>query len=490
MELTIRIVQLILSMSLLIILHELGHFLPARLFGTRIEKFMLFFDWDFSLFKAKKINGKWQTKIFAKNLPDTVKAKNDSGKTIDVPIDAESLPETDWRKHKECTTWGIGWIPLGGYVKIAGMLDESLDKNELNQAPKPWEFRSKPAWQRLIIMIGGVTVNLILGFAIFTAIAAVWGKDVISAENLRGKIHVSEKLLPIGFNKGDVPYATNGKTLDNPLEINRLLLLRDVKTVGVLREDGSKAEVAVPEDIGMYIWKNGLREQAFSLKNNSTVVDTVMANSLAQKAGIKKGDKITKIDGKPVESFNDIMERLHYSQQGPLLIQYISNGEEKMATVLLDEEKKLGIAAKPDLSSLSKSFTHKELNLGESLEEGVHNGYYLVRDFITQFKYVFTAKGATQMGGFGTIAKLFPTSWDGHQFWLTTGLISIMLAVMNLLPIPALDGGHILFLLYEMITRRKPSEKFLEVAQIAGMIILFGLMLYANGMDIIRAIKN
>lgn len=444
MELAIRITQLILSMSLLIILHELGHFFPAKWFKTRVEKFYLFFNPGFSLYK-KKI-----------------------GETI----------------------YGIGWLPLGGYVKIAGMVDESMDKEGMAGPPQPWEFRSKPAWQRLIIMVGGVTVNLLVGFIIFIGINAYWGKDVLPADKMQDKVYVSEKMYPFGFRAGDLPVAVNGKALDNPLDINRYLLLRNVKTVTVKNTDGSVREVQVPGDIGMYIWKNGIREQAFSLVVPSTKVDSVIAGMPAAKAGLQKGDEITAIDGKKMTSFNQINETLAFSPSSEVSISFLREGVPHTEKIALTEDHKMGIAPYLGDVSLVNAVVHKDLSFGESIREGVSDAYWLVNDFIVQFKYVFTKKGATQMGGFGTIAKLFPQTWDWHQFWLSTGLISIMLAIMNLLPIPALDGGHIVFLLFEWITGIKPSEKFLEYAQILGIVLLFSLMIYANGLDIWRALTN
>lgn len=490
MDITIRVLQLITSMSLLIILHEMGHFLPAKWFKTKVNKFFLFFDPWFSIASWKKINGKWESKFFSKNLPDTEKIMVD-GKEKEVPIDISKLPDNDWRKHPESVKYGIGWLPLGGYVSIAGMIDESNTDSEAMKKPaQDWEFRAKPAWQRLIIMIGGVTVNIILGFLIFIGVFAYWGTNTIPTENLKGKMYVSEKMNVFGFQDGDVPVAVNGKPIDNPLKVNRDLLLRNVDNITVVRADNSQKTIAVPDSVGMYIWKNGIREQAFGLKNPNTAIDSVVAGSPGQKAGLVKGDIIKKVNGTPVSSWNEFTEKVAFSKTKNVDLELERNGQIISKKTVLDDENKVGISVQVDPKLLDGLEVHKDLSFGESVKLGVSEAYNLVHDFVTQFKYVFTKKGATQMGGFGTISKLFGTSWDWHQFWVSTALISIMLGVMNLLPIPALDGGHILFLLYEMITGRKPNEKFLEYAQIFGMLLLFALMIYANGLDVLRALKN
>lgn len=491
MEIVIRIAQLLLSLSILIILHELGHFLSAKYFKIRTSKFFLFFDPWFSIFSTKKINGKWQYKFFSKNLPSEVKVSDGKGGEKSIPIDLNTLSEDDWRKHPESVKYGIGWLPLGGYVSIEGMIDETnLNSDMMKKPAEPWEFRSKPAWQRLIVMIGGVTVNLILGFLIFIGVFWYWGKDTIPVENLKGKMYVSEKMLPFGFQQGDIVKAVNGKETDNPLKVNRDFLLRNVKEVTVVRADNSEKTIQIPDSIGMYIWKNGLREQAFSPLLKNTTISEVAKDSPAEKNGVQKGDIIKKINGIEISSWNQFMETLSFSKNKNLNFEFERNRQPFSKNITLDEDNRLGVMPNADTKELEDISIHKDLGFTESIKTGFSEAYWLVHDFIAQFKYIFTKKGASQMGGFGTIAKLFDTSWDWHQFWVSTALISIMLAVMNLLPIPALDGGHILFLGYEMITGRKPNDKFMEYAQIFGIVLLLSLMLYANGMDIVRALKN
>lgn len=444
MEIPMRFIQLLLSMSLLILLHEMGHFLPAKWFRTRVEKFYLFFDPWFSLFK-KKIGG---------------------------------------------TEYGIGWLPLGGYVKIAGMVDESMDTEKLKNAPQPWEFRAKPAWQRLIIMIGGITVNILLGCILFIMINFIWGKEFLDVNKVNSQdIYVSQKLKVFGFRDGDVVTKIDNQAVDSPLEVNRHFLLRDVDQVEVRREDGSVTKIAIPDSIGMYMWKQGIQDQAFALKVNSTDLGEVLPGYPAEKAGLRKGDKILTVNGIAMNSFNQISEAIGSTITPLVEISFERNGQTITKQVALGEDKKMGIAPRVDLSQMKNKIITQNLSIGESLVKGVQDTYYMIHDMLVQFKYVFTKKGASQLGGFGSIAKMFPTEWDWHQFWVSTAFISIMLGVMNFLPIPALDGGHILFLLWEMLTGRKPNDKFLEYAHMVGIIFLVGLTLYANGMDILRAFK-
>ncbi|XLS29483.1 RIP metalloprotease RseP [Flavobacteriaceae bacterium M23B6Z8] len=429
----IKTLGLLLSLSFLIVLHELGHFIPAKLFKTRVEKFFLFFDVKYALFK-KKI-----------------------GETV----------------------YGIGWLPLGGYVKIAGMIDESMDKEQMAEEPKPWEFRSKPAWQRLIIMIGGVTVNLILGFLIYMMILFVWGQEELKPEQMPHGFEVAEELKQFGFQTGDVILDVNGEELDNALEINRYLLVRDVSKVRVKHNDGRTEVLMLPDTIGDYIFKSGVRVPFVPRRTNS--LDTVLVDMPGYKAGLRKGDQIVQVNGAPIEYFDEVKKSLKKETENS--ITFLRDNKKQTITVIPNEEGRLGISS---LEYAEFDTTRKEFSLGESISKGFSFGYWTLHDYVVQFKYIFTKEGATQVGGFGTIAKLFPSVWDWQQFWETTALISIILAFMNILPIPALDGGHVTFLLYEIVTGRKPSDKFLEYAQMVGFFLLIALLLFANGNDIYR----
>lgn len=434
----IKAAQLLLSLSILVVLHELGHFIPAKLFKTKVEKFYLFFDVKFSLFK-KKI-----------------------GETV----------------------YGIGWLPLGGYVKIAGMIDESMDKEQMKQPPKPWEFRSKPAWQRLIIMLGGVTVNIIVGILIYIMVTFVWGTDYVPKENLKEGLAVNEVLNEYGFQDGDVILSVDGEPLENQIEINKHLMLRDLSEVKVRRLNGEEETLEIPEDIGIRLFKSGAMFP-FSLKYDP-IIDTVLQGEPAYKAGLEKGNKILAVNGKKTPYWDDFTKAIGTAKSDTVQITYLDNYEsENTVEILLNEDKKVGVAVK---NQSSKYFEHKTYSFLESLSFGFSYGYWTLRDYVSQFKYIFTKEGATQVGGFGAIGGLFPPSWNWQAFWMTTALISIILAFMNILPIPALDGGHVVFLLYEMISGRKPNEKVLEYAQLVGFVLLIALILFANGNDLYRYI--
>ena len=429
----IKAFQLILSLSILVVLHELGHFIPAKLFGCRVEKFYLFFDWPFSLLK-KKVGD---------------------------------------------TEYGVGVLPLGGYVKISGIIDESFDTEHVKTEPKPWEFRSKPPWQRLIILIGGVTVNLILGFLIYSMVLFVWGKNVITAEDLNSGFTVSESMKKIGFEDGDRILKIDGKDLEDQYQINNILVSRSIDVVEVIRSNESTEIINIPENIGLEIITAGV---APFTPNVNSVIDSVLTDSPADFSDIKKGDIINKVNGTKILSFDEF-EELKKINSDYVELELIRNGSEFSTVVPFESmDKLIGIIIKPDLK-----ITTKKYGFFESIGEGYDEAYWKLSDYIYQFGYIFTKEGASQLGGFGTIGNIFPAKWDWKRFWEMTAFLSIILAFMNFLPIPALDGGHIMFVLYEMVSGKKPSDKFLEYAHGAGFILLISLFLYANGMDVIRA---
>lgn len=432
----VKAIQLLLSLSLLIVLHELGHFIPAKLFKTRVEKFYLFFDVKFSLFK-KKI-----------------------GETV----------------------YGIGWLPLGGYVKIAGMIDESMDKEQMAQPPQPWEFRSKPAWQRLIIMLGGVTVNIIVGFVIYMGLLYVYGREITTAEDLPQGFAVTQQFKEYGFQDGDKILKINGEPLDDMLEINRYIFLRDVSNVEVKHADGSIETVPVPEDAGSKMFESGLM-RAFEPRIEIEL-DSVFGP--AKEAGLLATDKIIAINGKKVQYRDEFQNISNENKTAEKEIVFLRGNTTDTLKITPNEEDLIGIGYSSEKIMSQLGQTKINYSLGESIAGGFNYGYYTLRDYAAQFKYVFTKKGATQVGGFGAIGNMFPGVWNWQSFWGTTALISIILAFMNILPIPALDGGHVAFLLYEIVSGRKPGDKFMEYAQMVGFFILIALLLFANGNDIYR----
>ena len=430
----IKALQLILSLAILVVLHELGHFIPAKLFKTKVEKFYLFFDWPYSLIK-KKIGD---------------------------------------------TEYGIGIIPLGGYVKIAGMIDESMDTEHLNKDPEPWEFRSKPAWQRLIIMLGGVTVNLILGFAIYMMVTFVWGKDIITSENLKDGFEVNEIMKPYGFSDGDKILKVDGEPFENVVDISKYLFLRDVSTVTVQHVNGKIEKLTIPENIGHIMMESGATNPFSPLV--APVIGEVAPNSLAEKFDFKANDRIVTINDIELVKWQELSQFLQDSSNEELSFEILRDGSKMQKTVVLDEKSELGVYPKmPEVS-----FTKINYSLFESFSVGYDKAYWILSDYITQFEYVFTPKGITQLGGFGAIGSIFPPSWDWQRFWESTALLSLILAFMNLLPIPALDGGHVMFLLYEVFSGRKPNDKFMEYAQMTGFLLLVSLVLFANGNDVYR----
>lgn len=454
----IKAAQLILSLSILIVLHEMGHMIPAKFFKTRVEKFYLFFNPYFSLFRFKKVNGVKKVSWLSKSSPKS------------------------WEEDKESTEYGIGWLPLGGFVKIAGMIDESMDKEQMEKPAEDWEFRSKKAWKRLIIMVGGVVVNLILGFLIYMMVLAVWGRDYVQHTDVEHGFSALPVAEEIGFKDGDQINSVNGEKLFSVLDISRHLLLRDVNTVEVTHADGTNEAIQVPEDFGMTMWTRG-QESPLSPIGYS-VVDSILEKGNAEAAGMMKGDSIVAIDSNSIRFTYQAAELLEDSNK-VYAIGIIRDGQPMTISVATDSTGKLGIGWKSPAGS-TMTVRHQDFSLGEAISEGFSYGYWTLHDYVVQFKYIFTAKGATQIGGFGAIGSMFPSQWNWHQFWLNTALISIILAFMNLLPIPALDGGHVMFLLWEMITGRAVSQKTLERAQMVGMVLLLALLLYANGLDLLK----
>ena len=435
----IKAAQLFLSLSILIVLHELGHFIPAKLFKTRVEKFYLFFDIKFSLFKKK--------------IGDTV--------------------------------YGIGWLPLGGYVKIAGMIDESMDKEQMAQPPQPWEFRTKPAWQRLIIMLGGVIVNFILGFLIYMMILFVWGTDYSKKDDITYGFGVAPTMEEYGFQQGDKIVSVDGKPFSEVTDINSYLLFRDINTIKVERTSGEIAELTVPEDIGTQLFEAG--DLPAMSPRMPFKLDSIVPDSPADKAGLLPTDKIVSLNGEPVNYFSDFKYGIKRNGNTPLNIGVERNNEIVNLNVKPSEDATIGIVTIETENIVSN---HKDYSFGEAIAKGTSLGYWTIKDYLAQFKYIFTKKGASQVGGFAAIGNMFPPSWNWKAFWAITAFLSIMLGVLNLLPIPALDGGHVMFLLYEMISGRKPGDKFLEYAQLIGFILLIALVLFANGNDIYKAIFN
>lgn len=438
----IKAAQLFLSLSILVVLHELGHFVPAKLFKTKVEKFYLFFDIKFSLFK-KKI-----------------------GETV----------------------YGIGWLPLGGYVKIAGMIDESMDKEQMAKPPQPWEFRSKPTWQRLIIMLGGVFMNFLLAFFLYMVILFVWGTIYIEKDDVKYGYGVSKTMENYGFQQGDKIVSVDGEPIENLSEdVGKYLMFRNIETIKVEHPNGALEDLTIPEDIGKQLFAAG-DLPAFEPRSPFQV-EGIEPGLPAEKAGLMAKDKIVAVNGNPIVYFSDFTYQLKNSKTKDIVLQVDRNNALMEFTLTPTEDNKVGVSVTrtdPDFIKVNQ----REYSLTESVSGGISKGYWEIKDYLAQFQYIFTKKGASQIGGFAAIGQMFPAQWNWQVFWKMTAFLSIMLGVLNLLPIPALDGGHVMFLLYEIISGRKPGDKFMEYAQLVGFVLLIGLVLFANGNDAFKAIQD
>lgn len=487
----IRLIQLILSLSILVVFHEFGHFLFSRVFGVRVEKFYAFFNPRFSLFRIKRVGGRIRVKFFAPNVPDSYEEEkhfNNEGKEEITyrPVDIESLPEDDWRRSPENTEFGVGWIPFGGYCKIAGMIDESMDIASMQQEPKPWEFRTKKAWQRLLIMVGGVLFNLIMAFFIYSMVLCKWGDSYIPAQGLKHGMEFNEQARSIGFQNGDIIVATDGKpTLKFDADLYRDIA--KASSVTVLR-DGKKVDIAIPDELSLFDFT---RKPLFVSILSPMTVDSVLAGGAAA-AGLAVGDTIVSVNGTPTLTWNsfqilmsDMRARAYDTYVSRDLQMVISRPETGLDTVTVtaDDGFMIGIVHK---NKNEYDPVILEYGFFASIPAGIRYGWNTLKTYVSDFRYVFTKEGAKNLGGFGTIGQIFPEKWNWYDFWRMTAFLSIILAFMNILPIPALDGGYVLFLLVEVVTGRKPKDKFLEVANTIGMIILFGLLIFANMNDIIR----
>jgi regulator of sigma E protease len=437
-ETLIKAAQFFLSLSFLIVLHELGHFIPAKLFKTRVEKFYLFFDPYFSIFK-KKIGD---------------------------------------------TEYGIGWLPLGGYVKISGMIDESMDTDHLDSEPQPWEFRSKPAWQRLIIMLGGVTVNLLLAMGIYAMILFTWGDDYLKTENAKFGIECSELAEEIGFQNGDKILTVDGVFYENFTEIPEAILISGASEVIVDRK-GERISIPIPTNIvEQFIEKKG--QSGFIGLAWPYIAQKFEKGSAAEKAGVQIGDQLIALNGEEALYFSDYITKLPTLADQDISLSVLRGLDTLHFNVSLGRKGRMGVYYVPPTELIT--YDHREYGFFESFPAGTAMALDKLDSYVQQFKLILNPEtGAWKgLGGFITMGKQFKPEWDWRHFWNFTAFLSIILAFMNILPIPALDGGHVMFLMWEIVTGRKPSDRFLEYAQMIGFFLLIGLLLLANGNDIIN----
>lgn len=444
MDYVIMIGQLILSLSILIVLHEMGHFIPARLFDTRVEKFYLFFDPWFSLFKFKKGE----------------------------------------------TEYGIGWLPLGGYVKISGMIDESMDKEQMKLPPQPWEFRSKPAWQRLVIMLGGVTVNFILGFFILGMVLFVWGEEYLPNENVTHGIYVDSLGMNMGFQNGDKIISVGDVPFDkfNDRVIFREIIINEAKEIKVNR-NGNNVTLAISDEKLAELTSRKNKGKRLFGPRQLFVVENVLDDEKfpAKAAGIQKGDQIISVNGDPTPYFHEFAKKAKENKGKEIELGIIRNKKDTIKTALtLTEEGKIGV------QNTWLKTERQEYTFFQALPMGTIKGWTFLTDQVKAFGQMFSGrlKASDSLGGFGSIAKLYGTEWIWENFWRMTAIISLILAFMNLLPIPALDGGHVMFLLYEVVSGRKPSDKVMEYSTIAGFFLIISLLIFANGLDFMDWFRN
>lgn len=447
----IKAAQLIMAFGLLVVVHEFGHYIFARLFGIKVEKFYLFFDPWFSLIK-------WKPK---KKHPE--------------PGTDDDTRRATWRD----TEYGIGWLPFGGYVKIAGMIDESMDKEQMAQPPKSWEFRSKPAYQRLLVMVAGVLMNFILAILIYAGIAWYWGEKYIPFENAREGMDYVDAAKKAGFRDGDIPLLADGEKIDLS-DGNTAMKMAQAKTITVLRDKRDTIDITLPDK---FIFQLNDAKGFFSYRV-PVIVQTVLNGEPAKEAGLQPGDHIVSIGDVNTPSFTEFSKELTAHADETIGLGVVRDGQRINLPIKPNSAGKIGIQLKP-ITDIYPVVT-RHYNFFEAFPKGWEIGTGKLSSYVSSLKYVATSEGAKSLGGFGAIGSMFPEKWSWLAFWEITAFLSVALAFMNILPIPALDGGHILFLLFEIITRRRPSEKFMEYAQIAGMAFLLLLLLYANGNDLYR----
>jgi regulator of sigma E protease len=439
MVILIKIVQLLLSLSILVIFHEFGHFMAARIFKTRVEKFYLFFNPWFSLFKFKRGE----------------------------------------------TEYGVGWVPLGGYVKISGMIDESMDKEQMKQPPQPWEFRSKPAWQRLIIMLGGVTVNILLAICIYIGVLTIWGEQYLPTSAVKYGVSVNALGYEMGLRNGDRILGIDNKEVEEFSSIPKQLILGEARTIQVIRNN-QKTEVAIPAGFISKLIQS--KSVDFVTVRYPFEAGKFVLGSVAEKAGMRLNDRIIGINDSLFPYFDEFRLALQRYKNKNVNILVVRGADTLKLPVTIPAEGKIGVYHK----DLSAYFTLKEksYNLFTAIPAGISMTFEKTGDYLKSIKLLFSQEKAYEsVGGFISIGSLFPDAWDWLTFWSWTAFLSIMLAVINILPIPALDGGHVMFLLYEIIFRRKPSDKFMEYAVITGMVILFALLIFANLNDVLKLFR-
>lgn len=473
MEILTQILGLVASLSFLILTHELGHFTFAKIFKTRVDQFYLFFNPGFAIMRMKKFDGKMHFSFFSGSAPK------------------------EWAEHPENTEWGIGWLPLGGYCAINGMVDETTKAEDLDNEVHPWEFRAKPAWQRFFIIIGGVLVNFISAIIIYIAICFTWGREYIPLENAHYGLEFSQQMIDAGFQNGDKVLLVDTIKPETMSDFANDLLLENVKTVTVER-DGQEVVINIPKTLARKVVGASSTGVSFCNYRMPFVIDSVIPNNPASKAGLQTGDSLvgmrlalaqTDSTGNAFKdstmfSFFEFKKLFMDNKNKPVELLFYRGDSLCHAVVNIDSLGNVGVGYKQPYQFFGT--VQEEYGFFQSIPKGIAMGFTTLADYVKQFKLVFTKEGATQLGSFLTIGSIFPKVWDWFRFWNMTALLGIILAFMNIIPIPGLDGGYILFILVEMITGKKPSDKFLGIANTIGFALLIILMVYALGLDFRR----
>ena len=458
-------IALLLSLSLLVATHELGHLAFAKLFHTRVRRYYIFFNPWFSIIKAKKFAGKWHFVFFNSKTPDSWDEKN-------------LAPE-----DQDNTMWGLGWLPLGGYCDIAGMIDETKSADDLEAEPQPWEYRTKPAWQRLCIISGGVLVNFISALLIYGMIFAHWGKDELPLRSATLGYDYHQVLLDEGFCNGDIIYAIDGKDYYEITDAASALLLDNPRTVTVMRSD-SLVDITMSGRLLERVNNEGVKQ----LMNYRVpfVVHYPIDGGNAARAGLMAGDSIVSVNDSALAAFSDITAVFNDHADDTVSVGFYRAGEYMTLPIAVDAQGKIGVQIETDITLLFSGYRHVDYTFFEAIPAGIKHGWETLVSYVSSLKVLFSPGGTKQLGGFKAMADLFPDHWMWQAFWELTALLALVLAFMNIIPIPGLDGGHIFFTLVEIVTRRTPSDKFLTVAQNVGMFLLLALMILANGNDILR----
>ena len=520
----IQWIQLIIALSFLVVIHELGHFSFARIFKVRVEKFYMFFNPKLSLFRMKKIDGKWHFAFLQPNVAPAVTEqidpvtkepkKDEKGNTLYRPMTDEELaqlPEGDWRRDPDNTEWGIGWVPFGGYCSIAGMVDETKAATDLPSEPQSWEYRSRKSWQRLLIILGGILVNFVAALLMFGAILHHWGQDSLPLSKVDSGLYYAPIFVEEGFRQQDRILSIDGTEPENLADVMQALVIEGKRDVKVLRRNQNSefrnqidtVRLQMSEDLGTRFLavynENDRIERAKAHKDETYhkrayvpfeyfipfVVDEVMENHSAYFGGIQSGDSVVSINGEPTPCTVMVQNALAAHPCDSITVGFYRQGEYQETRLFIGDHGKMGVTMRPVTAYYE--LVHKDYTLLESIPAGIRYGWEQLTAYVKQFKIVFTKEGAESLGGFGAIKNMYPKFWDWHAFWYMTAFLSLILAFMNFLPIPALDGGYVFLLLIEMITGKQLPDKWLEKINNVGFWLLIALLIYANGNDIFKA---